>query len=487
MWRLLVLISLLVAAPQSSAPADPIERVLGAWEGTLEHDGETVAVIVEFVRKGGRTVAVFSVPRTHSWKFPVAYAAMEGTRVTAGPEVFDYDAAADTLTTTIPAEMIPKYAMKTVLRRRGAVTPDARHLEIPVKPPQWTLDVGSPAWADVAVSGDLVVVGADDGRLHGVDARSGRDRWTFATGGAIRSGAAFVDRDLLIQSDDGVLYRIDAAKGMERWHVSIAKPRTRLPLGDPASRYDNRASSPVVDGDRVYVGTHEGRLLALDARRGTRLWEFQTAESVIATPIVSGNRVYCGSFDGFLYALDAATGTLAWKADTGGAITTAAAVSGSRVIVGSRSYDLLAFDAARGTPGWTRYFWFSWVESPVTIFKSVAYVGSSDAALVSAIDPATGRVVWRTDVAGSAWGQPAVTDALVYEGVTGVLNYMSPHRGSVIALDRTTGQPRWWYPVAAPTPAPSALTPYGFAGSVAVDATHVFAGGLDGRLYAFAR
>jgi putative pyrroloquinoline-quinone binding quinoprotein len=122
-----------------------------------------------------------------------------------------------------------------------------------------------------------------------------------------------------------------------------------------------------------------------------------------------------------------------------------------------------------------------------TVFKSVAYVGSSDAALVSSIDPATGRVVWRTDVAGSAWGQPAVTEALVYEGVAGVLNYMSPHAGSVIALDRTTGRPRWWYPATAPDPAPSALTPYGFAGSVAVDAAHVFAGSLDGRVYAFAR
>jgi outer membrane protein assembly factor BamB len=156
-------------------------------------------------------------------------------------------------------------------------------------------------------------------------------------------------------------------------------------------------------------------------------------------------------------------------------------------LVGSRSYDLQALEAATGASAWTKYFWFSWVESPANVFESIAYIGSSDAARVSAIDGRNGHALWSTDVHGSAWGRPAVTASTVYEGVAGVLHYIAPHRGSLVALDRATGTIVWWCPAKPPTPTPSSLTPYGFAASVAVARGLVFAGGLDGVLYAFAR
>ena len=153
-------------------------------------------------------------------------------------------------------------------------------------------------------------------------------------------------------------------------------------LGDPASRYENRAPGVAVHGTRLITGTHDGRLLAVDARTGEIQWEFKTGDAVIATPVVANGRVFCGSFDGFVYALDAATGALAWKHDTGGPVTSAVAVSGDRVVAGSRSFDIEALDARTGAAAWTRYVWFSWVESPAAVFRSAIYVGSSDAAKI---------------------------------------------------------------------------------------------------------
>jgi hypothetical protein len=56
----------------------------------------------------------------------------------------------------------------------------------------------------------------------------------------------------------------------------------------------------------------------------------------------------------------------------------------------------------------------------------------------------------------------------------------------VVALDRRNGRPLWWYPTPEPDGAPPLMS-YGFAAAVALDQAHVFAGGVDGRIHAFAR
>ena len=481
-------LAVIAGSSQQSSQPDPIDRVIGAWSGEAEHAGETSPVILEFIRSGERVLAVASLPAIHAWRFPIAVVTMTANRISGAGITLDFDPDAATLTTTIPSELVPKYRMPVVLRKRGEVVPPARPpIAAPSREPAWTRTLGAPSWADVSVIGDLVVVGDDAGRLHAFG-QDGKERWTFTAGGAIRAGAVAVEHDVVVQADDGVLYRIDTANGQARWRVTIAKPTPRVGIGDPASRYENRASAVAVDGDRLLVGTHDGRVLALDARSGAEVWSFAAGDAVVAAPVVARGKVYCGSFDGFVYALDRRSGALAWKHDTGGAVTSDVAVTGDRVLAGSRSYDFEALDADTGRPTWTRYFWFSWVESSATVDGSTAYVGSSDAAKVFAIDRSSGRVLWSADAGGSAWGRPAVRGDVVYEGVAGVTHYIAAHAGSVVAFDRASGRPLWRYPFeAAPASSSTTSAAYGVAGSVAVGAKHVFAASVDGRLLAFVR
>jgi outer membrane protein assembly factor BamB len=233
--------------------------------------------------------------------------------------------------------------------------------------------------------------------------------------------------------------------------------------------------------DRLYAGTHGGRVVCLDASRGEPVWEFKSGDSVLAAPAVDAGRVYFGSYDGNVYALDAATGTMAWKRDTGKPVVSTPAVAGDRVIVGSRSYDLFGLDARTGEVAWKRYLWFSWVESSPVVRDGVVYVGSSDAAALYAFDAGGGRPLWKTDVWGWAWGQPAVTARRVYMGTSALGGYLVTHHAGVTAVDRASGTPVWRF--VAPTATDQA---YGFTGSASVGAGRVFLAGLDGRVYAFA-
>ena len=221
----------------------------------------------------------------------------------------------------------------------------------------------------------------------------------------------------------------------------------------------------------------------VDPADGTQLWEFSTEGSVLAAPAVSSGRVSFGSFDGHVHALDATTGKPLWKTDTKGAVLSTPAVAGDHLIVGNRSYDLLGLNAKTGEVAWKDYIWFSWVESSATVSGSVAYLGSSDAAAAYAVESGSGKRLWEADVHGWAWGQPAVTDDRVFVGTAALRGYQNDvHRGGVVAIDRATGQAVWRY---ALEPLPEGV--WGFPGSPAVGAGHVFVTGLDGRVLAFAQ
>ena len=265
--------------------------------------------------------------------------------------------------------------------------------------------------------------------------------------GKIRTRATVSGKDLYFQADDGFLYRLDAATGAERWRVRVSeKPIERLPFDNPKSRFDRFGSDVTVAGGRLYLGTHDGKLLALDPARGEKAWEFAAGDSILAAPAVAFGRVYFGSYDKHVYALDEASGQLVWKYDTKGAVVSTPAVDGGLVVVGTRAYDLLGLDARTGQPAWKQYIWFSWVESSPTIRDGVAYVGSSDAAAVHAFDVRTGERLWKTDVYGWPWGQPAVTDTRVYAGAASQVGYLAQHRAGVFALDRASGNVSGTFP-----------------------------------------
>src|SRR5688572_943356 len=64
-------------------------------------------------------------------------------------------------------------------------------------------------------------------------------------------------------------------------------------------------SSPSIDQRRVFVGSTDGHLYALDLNSGKKLWSFKTEAAIESSPLVLNGRVFIGSTDANLYALDA--------------------------------------------------------------------------------------------------------------------------------------------------------------------------------------
>ena len=73
-------------------------------------------------------------------------------------------------------------------------------------------------------------------------------------------------------------------------------------------------SQPTVVGGRVYTGSNDGTVYALDAQSGCIYWMYQAKAMVRDAVVIGpGPRAYFGDLESNFYALDADTGKLVWQ------------------------------------------------------------------------------------------------------------------------------------------------------------------------------
>ncbi len=453
---------------------------VGDWLGETSFKGQPGSFVLHLESDGEEGLsALISLPPIDVYRLPVGRATIDGPRVRIGASEFAYDRETDTLSGALPSSLVPVHTIRLELERRHDWLPPSPAAETaPGQTPTWRVELGAAVYAGLTVSPAGLLVGADDGCLRALSVADGAENWRFCAGGAIRATPTVAGDAILVHADDGRAYRL-GFDGHAVWSAQVeAESVVRIPPGESGSRYLHYGSAPAVAGETMFVGGHDGRLLALALADGKPRWS-HVAGAAVATPASDGERVYFGTFDGAVVALDAATGALRWRVDTGAPVVSTPALAHGRVVIGSRSYDLLALDAADGSVAWEFYYWFSWVESSAKIDSGIAYIGSSDAQRINAVRVADGERLWSADVGGSAWATPAVSAATVVAAAVGVPGYIVDHRATLTALDRASGTARWRF-----VP-PSEERVHGFAASPAIAEGLVFAATIGGSVMAF--
>jgi quinohemoprotein ethanol dehydrogenase len=216
---------------------------------------------------------------------------------------------------------------------------------------------------------------------------------------------------------------------------------------------------------KVFVGTLDGRLLALDAATGKPVWETLTIDPKYRYTITGAPRVVKGEVlignggaemdvRGYVSAYDAETGKLAWRfytvpGDPSKPFESPALEKAARTwsgewwklggggtvwdsIVYDPELDLLFIGTGNGTP-WNRR-----TRSPQG--KDNLFTSS-----IVALKPDTGEYVWHyQEVPGDAWdydsAAPMILADLTIDGAPRKVLLQAPKDGFFYVLDRATGQ-----------------------------------------------
>ena len=231
---------------------------------------------------------------------------------------------------------------------------------------------------------------------------------------------------------------------------SVPKLQLKWAFGFPDAT--SAWSQPTVAGGRLFVGSQNGTVYALDAKSGCIIWTYTAKSGVRNAPSVgarangAGYAVYFGDTGANVYALDASTGAQLWtmKVDE----HPFARVTGSPTLDDGRLYVPVASleETAASQPG----------------YECCTFRGN-----VAALDVATGAVLWRTYTIPEAkpvgknaqgttllapsgvavWSSPTpdhkrnlvyVVTGNTYSGATS-----EPTSDSLLALDPKTGAIKW--------------------------------------------
>ena len=181
------------------------------------------------------------------------------------------------------------------------------------------------------------------------------------------------------------------SKGAIKWSYSTDEPFV---------------SSPAVVGDRVYLGTGDGRVVALREDSGEVVWEYRVGPRVESSVAVAGDMVFVGHLNGEVLALDKNDGSLIWEFSAGDRvyhrIFSSPAVHDGTVYIGSGDGRLYALDALTGEERWSYLTNDSIVSSPAVNEEVVAVLSQDKHLYIFDLDTGNRRLDYRTFFANAS-------------------------------------------------------------------------------------
>jgi len=235
------------------------------------------------------------------------------------------------------------------------------------------------------------------------------------------------------------------------------------------TRYGIESNPLVVDGVMYFSGPW-GTAYAVDAHDGRPLWSFDphangnSARTACCGVVNRGlavwkGKVYVGSLDGFLVALDARSGQERWRVDTifdhtmPNTITGAPYVAGDNILIGNAGADI-------GGRGYVSAYE---AQSGKLVWRFFAVPGDPAKGPDETPDVTLARKTWSADTRWDMGGGGNAWDSMAYDPQLG-LAYIgvgnggphprwvrSPGGGdnlfvsSIVALDAKTGRMKWYY------------------------------------------
>jgi outer membrane protein assembly factor BamB len=245
---------------------------------------------------------------------------------------------------------------------------------------------------------------------------------------------------------DGRIFAMDAQDIVSAFDEKSGK---RLWRFDPQPKDSGDATyggGVAVSGDRIYLGTGYGQVLALEAATGKEIWRVKVAAPIHSPPTVAKGHVFAITVENELNVLAAEDGKREWTHNgipepaelAGGA---APAIAGDVVVVPYSSGELFALRIENGRALWSDSLAAA---QPVGALSSMADIRGapvidrdrvlaiSHSGLMVSIDLRTGDRIWEQDIGGvyAPW-------------VAGEFIYVLSAANELLCLTRADGRVRW--------------------------------------------
>ena len=198
-------------------------------------------------------------------------------------------------------------------------------------------------------------------------------------------------------------------------------------------------STPVTDGNNLYIGDDVGMMYSLDKKTGKTNWMFDTGMRIVGSPAVGNGVVVFGSANYNIYGLDAKTGKELWHITTNQAVMGAATIHEGVAYIGGGDGRMFAIDIHTGKVKWSFDELKNYVLTRPLVYRDKLYFGCWDTHLY-ALHLADGSLAWKWN---NGKGNPKLSPASVWPvAADGKIFITAPDR-YFTCLDAETGAVVW--------------------------------------------
>jgi len=250
---------------------------------------------------------------------------------------------------------------------------------------------------------------------------------------------------LFSASRDGDVIAFDQATGKKAWQVDLSN------INDERGFFDLRKSAQLAGGlttglNKVFIGSENGEIFALDANTGELVWQSRVKGEIINKPAVDSGILVVNSASGILKAFDATSGEEIWKIEQDVPALTLRGMSepviaSGGVLVGQANGDVSVYLLEKGQQGWsttvgeptgnTELERVIDVDSAPVVFGDKIYSVSSRGHLVS-IELRSGKILWKRQY--SSYRQISISGNSIF---------LTNNQGHVYSINRNDGLEQW--------------------------------------------
>ena len=247
-----------------------------------------------------------------------------------------------------------------------------------------------PIEANVAVDGNYLFVGTVKGWLYKVDLKSNKPvakrRFDFPIVGNLYAK----DGNLYLIKENDVVYCLNEDNLETIWKYAHGEP----------NMFDIRGFSGIYFADDgLYIGFDDGSVDKV-SYKGDQIWEAEVGEGNMfvdadTTPLVEGDIVYVSSAKGYTEAVQADDGSLVWKRKISSYSNMQANIFG--LFLADENGNLYCLDLSGGETIWKRKFSKEGNIYSIKLVGDVLFALTSEGKFI-AIDPLTGKILDIKDI-----------------------------------------------------------------------------------------
>jgi outer membrane protein assembly factor BamB len=290
----------------------------------------------------------------------------------------------------------------------------------------WSRKLGTMIGGGPGVGGGIVAVGTSGGQAVALSESDGKVLWRVPLGGEILSAPAIGGNAVIVHTVDGKLFGLSAANGEQLWVSDQQVPRLSL----------RGTSPPLIEGDIVYTGFDNGRLVAVTLAGGNGVWdvavgqahgssELQRLIDVDSPAVIDGDDIFSVSYQGRVVRLSRDSGSVVWTRDVSS--SRGLAIDATSVYVSTSEGEVVKFDRTNGTEQWrTKTLLRRMLTGPL-VYRGRIVVGDAEG-YVHWISIADGKLLAREKVGKRISDTPVAAGdkVLVYTDAGELTAYSTP-------------------------------------------------------------